>query len=63
MALLYDIAVVGYGQTGLPAASRLGHRVVVCELTRSVRAAQAHPHRRGDRPDRPCGERFRRGVA
>ncbi|UUU29306.1 bifunctional 3-(3-hydroxy-phenyl)propionate/3-hydroxycinnamic acid hydroxylase [Streptomyces sp. CA-210063] len=34
MAPLYDIAVVGYGPTGLTAASllgRLGHRVVVCE--------------------------------
>ncbi|WP_181801183.1 bifunctional 3-(3-hydroxy-phenyl)propionate/3-hydroxycinnamic acid hydroxylase MhpA [Streptomyces shenzhenensis] len=34
MAPLYDIAVVGYGPTGLVAASllgRLGHRVVVCE--------------------------------
>ncbi|WP_327312069.1 bifunctional 3-(3-hydroxy-phenyl)propionate/3-hydroxycinnamic acid hydroxylase MhpA [Streptomyces sp. NBC_01235] len=34
MAPLYDVAVVGYGPTGLTAASllgRLGHRVVVCE--------------------------------
>lgn len=34
MAPHYDIAVVGYGPTGLAAASllgRLGHRVVVCE--------------------------------
>lgn len=34
MAPIYDIAVVGYGPTGLTAASllgRLGHRVVVCE--------------------------------
>ena len=34
MAPRYDIAVVGYGPTGLAAASllgRLGHRVVVCE--------------------------------
>jgi 3-(3-hydroxy-phenyl)propionate hydroxylase len=34
MAPLYDIAVIGYGPTGLVAASllgRLGHRVVVCE--------------------------------
>jgi 3-(3-hydroxy-phenyl)propionate hydroxylase len=34
MAPLYDIAVIGYGPTGLTAASllgRLGHRVVVCE--------------------------------
>ncbi|MFF3501038.1 bifunctional 3-(3-hydroxy-phenyl)propionate/3-hydroxycinnamic acid hydroxylase [Streptomyces sp. NPDC003247] len=34
MSPIYDIAVVGYGPTGLTAASllgRLGHRVVVCE--------------------------------
>ncbi|MFI1030426.1 bifunctional 3-(3-hydroxy-phenyl)propionate/3-hydroxycinnamic acid hydroxylase [Streptomyces sp. NPDC020951] len=34
MTPLYDVAVVGYGPTGLAAASllgRLGHRVVVCE--------------------------------
>ncbi|MFI1708863.1 bifunctional 3-(3-hydroxy-phenyl)propionate/3-hydroxycinnamic acid hydroxylase MhpA [Streptomyces griseoruber] len=34
MAPLHDVAVVGYGPTGLAAASllgRLGHRVVVCE--------------------------------